>query len=115
MTLLPAQKRYAEGQPSGIPMAGIRPSLLSLDVFPNPLNGAAVIRYRIPKAGKMSLAVYDMPGKRIQTVLAGVQEAGEFRAAIGTSFHTRELTSGVYVLVLEAGGTALKTKFTVLK
>jgi hypothetical protein len=63
----------------------------------------------------VSLTVYDLRGRRIRTILAGVQEAGEYQAVIGSTFNYGELTSGVYVLVLDAGGTALKTKFTVLK
>jgi len=114
-TPLPAQKRYAEGQSTGVRTAGVQPSLFSLAVFPNPLNGEAIIRYGIPKAGKVSLTVYDLLGRRIQTVLAGVQEAGEHRAAIGSTFRSGELTSGVYLLILEAGGTTMKTKFTVVK
>jgi hypothetical protein len=62
-----------------------------------------------------SVNVYDLRGRRIQTVLAGVQEAGEHRAAIGSTFRSGELTSGVYLLILEAGGAAMKTKFTVVK
>jgi hypothetical protein len=112
---LPAQKRYAEEQSAAVPAAGDQAPLFTLSVFPNPLNGSGVIRYGIPKAGKVSLAVYDLMGRRIQTVMAGVQEAGEHRAAVGSMFRSRELTSGIYVLILEAEGTVLKTKFTIVK
>ncbi len=44
--------------------------------FPNPFNPVTVIRYAIPSAGRVRLAVHDLLGREVAVLLDGEQEPG---------------------------------------
>lgn len=77
--------------------------------FPNPFNGATVIRFTIQgepgergrgEGGRVRLAVYDLLGREVAVVMDGVARPGEHRVA----FDGSALASGVYLYRLEAAG-----------
>ena len=43
----------------------------------NPAGGASTLRYVLPGAGRVSLELFDVQGRRLATLANGVQEAGE--------------------------------------
>ena len=61
--------------------------------YPNPFNPATTISYQLPKAGVVSLKVYDMLGREVAVLAGGVKEAGYYNA----SFNGGNLSSGVYI------------------
>ncbi len=69
---------------------------------PNPSAGATVVRYDLPEAGDVRLDVYDLLGRRVATVNAGVQSAGAQRAALGTEV----LAAGLYLYRVSAQGVS---------
>ena len=64
---------------------------------PNPFRGETELRYALPATGAVTLRVYDVLGREVAVVDAGVQAAGP--AAV--RFDGRGLASGVYLYRVE--------------
>ena len=84
--------------------------------YPNPFNPVTTIRFSVPQAGRVTLAVYDVLGRRVATLLDEVLAAG----AHSVSWDARDdlgqsLASGAYVYRLHGAGTTLSRVMTVLK
>ena len=96
----------------GSPYATLLPRELSLArPSPNPAHGITEIRYSLPQATHVSLAVFDVNGRRVRTLVQGPVDAGEH----GVSFaladgQGRPLSMGLYFVRLEAGGRTLTTR-----
>lgn len=74
------------------------PATLRLhEAFPNPFNPLTTIRYDIPTAGDISLAVYDILGRLRATLVRERKEAGYYE----TVWNASEAASGVYFIQLE--------------
>ncbi len=67
--------------------------------YPNPARSGAQIRYALPKAAHVELAVYDALGREVAHLVDRERPAGYHRA----TFDASELPSGVYVYRLRAG------------
>ncbi|MGH7492733.1 MAG: T9SS type A sorting domain-containing protein, partial [bacterium] len=71
----------------------IIPAAYTLDQnYPNPFNPSTQIRYGLPKAGHISLKIYDLTGREIATLVDQFQSAGAFTV----TFDGKGLTTGVY-------------------
>lgn len=64
--------------------------------YPNPFNPSTTIRYRIPETGEITLAVFNLLGQKIATLVDGKQSAGEHQL----TWNAKGLPSGIYYLVL---------------
>lgn len=67
--------------------------------YPNPFNPATVIHYRIPIETHVSLKVFDMLGREVETLVDGIQNPGEHEI----EFEEENLAAGIYYYRLEAG------------
>lgn len=82
------------------PVAGEIPRSFSLyQNYPNPFNPVTNIKFSIPKSGFVKLAVYDINGKAVRTLVSQNLPAGSFIA----DFDASSLTSGVYFYRLTSG------------
>jgi len=79
--------------------------------YPNPFNPSTKIRYSIPKTTEVSLKVYNVLGREIETLVDGVLQAGEYN----TDFSSSKLSSGVYFYRLNAGDFVQTKKMVVVK
>jgi hypothetical protein len=77
--------------------------------YPNPFNPVTTISYYIPERTYVSLAVYNILGSKIATLVGTEQAAGSYRVAFDASPHP----SGVYFYRLQAGSLS-ETKRMVL-
>ncbi|MEM1117803.1 MAG: T9SS type A sorting domain-containing protein [Bacteroidota bacterium] len=68
-------------------------ALRDLGSFPNPTAGTATIRYELPRATVVTVEVFDVLGRLVQTVEMGDQAAGRQAATIDAS----ALSAGAYV------------------
>ncbi len=64
--------------------------------YPNPFNPTTRIAYEIPAAGRTTLAVFDLRGRHVQTLVDEVQQAGNHEAEFGSTAPSG-LASGVYL------------------
>jgi hypothetical protein len=78
---------------------------------PNPCRGRAVIGYRLALAGPVRLALYDVRGRHVATLVSGTQPAGVHQATLAAT----QLASGVYHYRLEFPGGSLTKKLVVLR
>lgn len=70
--------------------------------FPNPFNPSTVISYNLPFDASVSLKVYDMLGKEVNSMVNGYQTAGNYNFR----FDGTNLSSGIYFYVLRASGNS---------
>lgn len=61
--------------------------------YPNPFNPVTFIRYELFSAGNVKLAVYDLLGREINSIVDGFQKAGTYTVQFDGSI----LSSGTYV------------------
>ncbi|UCH79363.1 MAG: T9SS type A sorting domain-containing protein [Candidatus Coatesbacteria bacterium] len=97
------------GPPSGIPAA-----FALYQNFPNPVRGETTIKYALPAAADIELALYDLSGRRLLLLLCGRRPAGvhEVRFAAATE-RGQPLPAGVYLYRLTAGTEAATRKLIV--
>lgn len=84
--------------------------------FPNPFNPSTSIRFALPKASHVELAVYNLLGQRVATVVDGRMDAGH-HAVIweGRNEGGQQVASGVYFYRLRAGDFNQSKKMVLLK
>ncbi|MDG7000396.1 MAG: T9SS type A sorting domain-containing protein [Nitrososphaerota archaeon] len=81
-------------------VAAVIPSRYSLSQnFPNPFNPTTAILFDLPKAGQVTLKIYDVLGRNVATIVDGYKAAGSHQV----TFDATKLASGVYFYRLEAG------------
>jgi hypothetical protein len=83
---------------------------------PNPVSGAGtMIRYALPRLGRVALSVYGVRGERIRTLVSEFQTPG-FRSVVWNRRDDagRRVPSGVYFYRLEVGNDRATRKAVVL-
>jgi hypothetical protein len=79
--------------------------------YPNPFNPSTVIAYQLAVSGLAKITVYDLLGRQVAVLVDGMMTAGSHTV----TFDAKNLTSGMYVYRLEAGGKVLTRKMTLVK
>jgi FlgD Ig-like domain len=89
------------------------PAALELaPITPNPTAGGAMMRFGLPRDGEISLAIYDAQGRRVRTLLSGMQSAGWIEARWdGRDESGSRAASGLYFVKLEGAGRTLSQRF----
>ncbi|MFH1278793.1 MAG: T9SS type A sorting domain-containing protein [Candidatus Eisenbacteria bacterium] len=83
---------------------------------PNPFNPTTTIAYEIGKKGKVSLAVFDVRGRRVRALVDDVQTAGAYRVSWdGKDDGNRPAGSGVYFYRLRSADGEIAKKMTLLR
>lgn len=84
--------------------------------IPNPFSGATAIRCNLPRPATLTLAVYDVTGRRVALLAEGPHQAGTLSLAWdGRDDNGRKLSPGVYVASLVAGEASTSRKLVLLK
>jgi len=101
----------ADGEEQDLPLV-----LELLPNTPNPFNPETVFRFALPEATQVKLAVYDLAGRQVRTLVDGLVPAGWQTARWdGRADRGERVASGVYFCRLEAGSRELSRKVVVLK
>ncbi len=79
--------------------------------YPNPFNPTTVISYQLPVNSQVTLKVYDVLGREVQTLVDEHQSAGDH----WVRFDGTNLPSGVYFYRLQAGTYHNTKKLVLLK
>jgi hypothetical protein len=83
---------------------------------PNPAHGATALRFGLPREARVELALYDQQGRRVRSLLAGVQPAGERTIAWdGCDESGRVLPAGLYFVRLTTEGRTLVSRLAVIR
>jgi len=106
---------------TGVEEISTHPSIYTLsDNFPNPFSGTTKIRYGIPKPTKVRLAIYNIVGQKIVTLINADKEPGYYEICWnGKDEQGNIANNGIYFyrLVLQPIGEAaeyVKTKKAIL-
>ena len=79
--------------------------------FPNPFNPTTSIKYAIVADGFVKLAVYNMLGEEVATIVSNIQKAGRYEV----NFNAAGLSSGVYVYRIETANFTTSKKLMLMK
>jgi hypothetical protein len=79
--------------------------------YPNPFNPTTTIGYALPKQSYVTLRIYDMLGRVVQTLADETQDAGLYEVNLNAS----GLASGVYFYRLQAGNFNQTRKLLLLR
>ncbi len=79
--------------------------------YPNPFNPATIIKYRLAKANKVTLKIFNLCGQEEETLVDDFQSAGEHTLY----WQPKNLTSGLYFYRLYAGEFSATKKLILLK
>jgi len=82
------------------------PARLEAVANPNPFGGRTHISYSLPKAGNVSLVIYDAVGRPVQTLVSGRSEAGRYNA----TWDVKNAAAGVYFYTLTSGKASITRK-----
>ena len=79
--------------------------------YPNPFNPSTTIRFTVPSKTQVTLKIFDVRGREIETLVKGELDAGEYTMR----WNAFGLTSGVYFYQLSAGAFVSVRKLILMK
>ena len=84
--------------------------------YPNPFNPITLIEYDLPNNGFVNIAVYDMMGRLVKTLLNGSKPAGYNQVLWHATNHNNEpVSAGVYIYVVKFDNSIDTKKMILLK
>lgn len=78
---------------------GIQEDVAPISYYPNPFNDELNMDITLKEAGNLSVAVYDIYGKLIETVTSGYHAAGKQAIA----FRNNSISAGIYIVKIDIG------------
>lgn len=79
--------------------------------YPNPFNPQTTIEYVLKKPCHVKIAVYDVSGKKVKTILNAYKNNGKYKKV----FNADELTSGIYYCRMTSGDHTQSIAMVLLK
>ena len=79
--------------------------------YPNPFNPSTTINFSIPAGGTVSLKVFDMIGREVETLVDSYVDAGSY----SVSFDASRLSSGMYFYRIQSGSFSQIKKMMLVK
>jgi hypothetical protein len=79
--------------------------------FPNPFNPVTKINFALPKQGFVSLKIYDITGREVQTLVSEVKQAGYY----SVDFNGSSLSSGVYFYRIQSNNFVSVKRMVLIK
>ncbi len=91
---------------------GLIPTVYSLSQnYPNPFNPSTTIQFGLPEPAEVTLALYDMLGRRVMTIARQDYQAGRHKLTLNAS----ALASGAYIYRLTANDKVFTKVMHVVK
>jgi photosystem II stability/assembly factor-like uncharacterized protein len=84
----------------------------AIRIAPNPFRSRTVISCMIPRAGKISLRLYDATGRLVQTLAQGLHGSGTCSFIVP---RTALSSAGVYFAALDAPGIRTTNRFVLIR
>ncbi len=102
--------------PSSVAASASQPVYALAPNAPNPFNPATTLRFSIAEAGAVRLAVYDVNGRWVRTLVDGHRTAGRHVVIWdGRDDAGRAMASGVYISRLTTRNGALTRRLTLVR
>ena len=79
--------------------------------YPNPFNPSTKIKFDLSKSSNVKLAVYDVQGKLVQTLVEGNLTAGSYQ----TEWTAKNNPTGIYFYRLETDGNVFSKRMMLVK
>ena len=79
--------------------------------YPDPFNPTTTITYSLPKSSLITLKIYDLLGREIETLVNEEKPAGNYEV----EFDGSNLPSGIYFYRMQAGKFIKTRKFVLIK
>lgn len=87
------------------------PNAINMDIYPNPSNNTAQVRYYLAQAGFVSIKIFDAQGKFLQTDIEELQQEGIHNLQL----NLKTLPSGTYTLVTEINRLRTTKPFVIVR
>ncbi len=97
--------------PSEVIVPGMVSELALSDPYPNPADDSLTIHYSLTNNGTISLNIYDVAGRLVETLISGEQTAGRH----SVNWDSSGAATGVYLLRLEANGDTITKRAVISK
>ncbi len=105
-------KSVLENGPTAVETSTNLPKQFQLNQnYPNPFNPTTVINFTIPKAGNVTLKVYNSLGQEVATLVNGYKSAQNY----SVNFDASKLASGVYIYQIRFDNQSLTKKMVLMK
>ena len=100
-----------------VKVTGLTPDDFGLSQnYPNPFNPETCLMYTVPEGGRVRLDIYNTLGQRVRTLVDEHQSSGRYTVFWeGRDDLEREVSTGVYFAILQAGPKTDKKKMVLLK
>jgi Secretion system C-terminal sorting domain/Cytochrome c554 and c-prime len=79
--------------------------------YPNPFNPTTTISYSVPKSSPVTIKVYDILGREVETLVNEQKVSGNYEV----QFNGSKLSSGVYFYRMQAGDFVQTKKLVLMK
>jgi len=84
--------------------------------FPNPFNPTTMIHYDIPKATQVTIAIYDLTGRAVKTLVNEFKDVGNHSVTWDArDDEGNRMSGGVYLYSIQAGNYQKTQKMVLLK
>ncbi|HMB71351.1 MAG TPA: FlgD immunoglobulin-like domain containing protein, partial [bacterium] len=101
---------------TGAPEPFVPPGLRLAAPAPNPFRGSTTLRYELPRAQTVRLAVHDVTGRKLRELAAGPRSAGRYSVVWdGRDGDGRRVAAGVYFVRLRTGAEEQTRKIVLLR
>ncbi|MCP4632737.1 MAG: T9SS type A sorting domain-containing protein, partial [candidate division Zixibacteria bacterium] len=84
---------------------------LRMSNFPNPFNSSTTIRFNIPNQSKVSIEIYDILGRKVDTVCKGLFVSGNHKVI----WEAEDFSSGIYFYRLSTNEESAASKMILIK
>jgi hypothetical protein len=79
--------------------------------YPNPFNSTTFFEYTLPKESRVTVQIFDVCGRLVETLFTGFQGQGQYRLM----WHAFAEPSGLYFYQVQAQGIVLRKKCLLIK
>jgi hypothetical protein len=97
-------------------VANIPDEFALLQNYPNPFNFETIVKYQVPKSGKVTIQIYDVLGRQVRTLVNTDQHLGHYELRWdGKDYLGKDVSSGVYLYRLETNNILVAKKMVLMR
>jgi hypothetical protein len=90
---------------TGVKQAGVPYSFALMQNYPNPFNPSTTIRYELPVTSKVTIAIYNVLGQKVRTLVNEIQNAGpQLQVWNSKNDAGNSVASGIYFYRIQTHG-----------